>query len=238
MRLPKHTTHYVNLFVISFVTVFALVSGQLTLLHPRKGIAFTPEKIYAVKNESSTLSSEKSVPVVLGAHAFLAPKVIATPTPTVLPVVAGTSEWGKATQIDEHTWTMKVAMDDRMATPGEILEALNSYRAKNGRGGLSWDDKLAELAQSRAARFTELNSTDGHAGFQDYMNNDGFHKAGFYSLGENSSWGYKLVGVHIIEWVYAADQPHNDNQLNPQWSHVGIGVNGVSTDLIFGGRKM
>jgi uncharacterized protein YkwD len=69
------------------------------------------------------------------------------------------------------------------------------------------------------------------------MNNDGFGKLGFSSLGENSSYGYLLEGVHLIEWVYAGDAPHDNNQLNSEWSHVGIGVNGTATDLIFGGRK-
>jgi hypothetical protein len=43
--------------------------------------------------------------------------------------------------------------------------------------------------------------------------------------------------VHLIEWVYAGDKPHNDNQLSSKWSAVGIGISGSATDLVFGGSK-
>ncbi len=148
-------------------------------------------------------------------------------------------EWGKATQLSEHTWTMKVGFDDRMATPEEIFTALNNYRRQHNREALVWDDKLAAFAKSRAVTFTGLGKTDEHAGFISYTNNiDNVKTLGFWSLGENSSYGYRLTGVHLIEWVYAGDEGHNSNQLSPDWSHVGIGVDGEQTDIIFGGNKM
>jgi uncharacterized protein YkwD len=148
-------------------------------------------------------------------------------------------EWGSAQQIDEHTWTLKVGTDARNASAQEILTALNAYRQKRGKGTLAWDDKLASFSQSRAVHFTSIGNLDSHAGFSDYINNqDGFHKLGFMSLGENSSYGYTLEGVHLIEWVYAGDKPHDDNQLNSDWTHVGIGVDGVATNLVFGGKKL
>ena len=74
---------------------------------------------------------------------------------------------------------------------------------------------------------------DQHLGFNDFVQNqDGFNKLGFTALGENISYGYKLNGVHIIEWMYAGDQPHNDNQLDNRWNYVGIGVDGLATCLI------
>ncbi|MCL4364685.1 peptidoglycan-binding protein [Patescibacteria group bacterium] len=143
-------------------------------------------------------------------------------------------EWGKATQISAHTWTMNVGMDAHMATPQEILVALNNYRQKHGRNGLVWDDRLAKFAQSRAAYFTQIGNLDDHAGFTAYVQNPGNDRAlGYSYLGENSSYGYQLEGVHLIEWVYAGDKPHDDNQLNPDWTHVGIGVDATQTDLIF-----
>jgi hypothetical protein len=57
-------------------------------------------------------------------------------------------------------------------------------------------------------------------------------------LGENSGYGSKLIGVHLIEWVYAADPAHNANQLDKQWSHVGIGIEGLGVVFIFGGSKI
>ena len=152
-----------------------------------------------------------------------------TPTPT------SSAPWGVATQIDAHTWTMRVGSDDRMATPKEILDALNSYRSTHGSGYLAWDDNLATFAKQRADYFNQINGTDEHAGFNSYLDNpDNVRKLNFYTLGENSSYGFKLLGVHLIEWLYAGDQAHNSNQLNPQWTHVGIGVSGTGTDLIFG----
>lgn len=166
------------------------------------------------------------------------------PTPQVVEIqlnkpVDDGGEWGKAKQIGEHTWTMKIGMDDTMATPQEIHEALNNYRRLHGRNTLSWDDKLAEYALSRARYFTQIGDLDEHAGFSEYLKDENnFKVLGFWALGENSSYGYRLSGTHLIEWVYAGDKPHDDNQLNPDWTHVGIGVDGYQTNLIFGGQKM
>jgi len=38
--------------------------------------------------------------------------------------------------------------------------------------------------------------------------------------------------------MYAADKDHNQNQLEPRWTHVGIGIDGVATCLIFGKDKI
>jgi uncharacterized protein YkwD len=185
--------------------------------------------------------------------------IVITPTPSKAPLStptiqsaiptspqsAGTTNtddgtpWGVARQIDEHTWTMKIQMDDRMGTPQEIFDALNEYRYRDGREKLHWDDRLAEYALSRAKHFTSIRKTDAHAGFMEYVKDiENVKKLGFWSIGENSSYGYRMIGVHLIEWVYAGDEPHDLNQLNSRWTHVGIGVDGTQTDLIFGGNKM
>jgi len=146
--------------------------------------------------------------------------------------------WGQAVQIDEHTWTMKVQNDDRMSTVEELFTALNDYRRTKGVPVLTWDQKLADYATSRAKYFTSIKTTDGHAGFNDFLTNqDGFNKLGFTQLGENTSYGYRMLGVHLIEWIYAGDEPHDKNQRNSIWSHVGIGIDGVSTCLIFATGK-
>lgn len=172
-------------------------------------------------------------------------KAGSSPLPTVSPNAAkipvptddGTP-WGIAKQISEHEWTTKVGDDDRMATPAEILDALNDYRKDHGSQLLTWDEKLANYAQARADYFASIQTLDSHKGFIDYLNNeDGFEKLEFTYLGENSSIGYKLIGIHLIQWIYAGDEPHDKNQLNNNWDHVGIGVNGTATDLIFGTGK-
>jgi len=149
-----------------------------------------------------------------------------------------TEPWGVAKQIDDVTWTMKIGEDSIMATPKEIFEALNEYRKVQGSQVLNWDEKLSNYAQDRAKYLNEIKSVDQHKGFNDYMENqDGFNKLGFTSLGENISYGYKLNGVHIIEWMYAGDEPHNKNQLDNRWNYIGIGVDGLATSLIFGTGK-
>lgn len=162
--------------------------------------------------------------------------------PTVKPTrkpTPDTEPWGVAKQVDEVTWTMKVGQDEKMATPQEILIALNDYRQRYGSQTLNWDNKLGEYAQSRAKYLNSIKNVDKHEGFNNYVENDGgFEKLGFTMLGENISYGYKLNGVHTIEWMYAGDKPHNDNQLDNRWNFVGIGVDGLATCLIFGTGKM
>jgi uncharacterized protein YkwD len=157
--------------------------------------------------------------------------VVVTPTPDNEP-------WGVAKQIDEHTWTMKVGQDATMATTKEILTALNEYRRVHGSQELTLNDKLVAYAQERAKYLNSIKSVDQHKGFTDYMENqDGFNKLGFTALGENISYGYRLNGVHIIEWMYAGDEGHDKNQLDNRWNYVGIGVDGLATCLIFGTGK-
>jgi uncharacterized protein YkwD len=161
-------------------------------------------------------------------------KKIAKITPTTDP-----QPWGISKQIDEVTWTMKVGQDEKMATPQEILTALNAYRQRYGSQILNWDKNLGEYAQSRAKYLNSLKDVDKHEGFNNYVEKeDGFNKLGFTTLGENISYGYKLDGVHVIEWMYAGDEPHNDNQLDNRWNFVGIGVDGLATCLVFGTGKM
>lgn len=128
--------------------------------------------------------------------------------------------------------------DGSVLSAGGVVEALNSYRLKKGVGGLSADNSLMSYAQERANFFAGRGSMDGHAGFQDFINkDDGFTKLGFFALGENSSFGYQLSAKELIEVVFSADAPHENNQLNPEWSHVGVGVSGGAVDIVFGGRK-
>lgn len=173
-------------------------------------------------------------------------EVTKTPTKIIKPVITktvnsgtnSTEVWGVAKQVNDLTWTMKVGDDEKMATSKEILIALNEYRRLHGSQALTWNEKLSTYAQQRAQYLNSIKSVDQHAGFKDFLNNqDGFNELGFTSLGENISFGYRLNGVHIIEWIYAGDKPHDDNQLNNKWDNVGIGVDGLATCLIFGTGK-
>jgi len=163
-------------------------------------------------------------------------EIVAVVIPTK---IADTTPWGVAQQIDEHTWTLRIKQDEKMGTPRETFEALNKYRQVHGSRVLEWNDKLTEYANSRAKFFTSINSVDKHKGFADKLKDEeGFKDLGFWGLGENASYGYKLEGVHLIEWMYASDKDHNDNQLDNTWTHVGIGIDGVATAIIFGKHKI
>ncbi len=192
-------------------------------------------------------------------------KSIASPTPVVMPTVminptmtpiirprtgqitetspipenkSEAGEWGVANQVDEHTWTMKVSMDEFMATPSEIFDALNEYRRQYGAAVLMRDDKLADYAKTRAVYFNQIKNLDGHKGLADFLENEnGFEVLGFSSVGENASYGYKMSGTHLIEWIYGADKDHDDNQKNTKWAYVGIGVDGTSNCVIFATGK-
>ncbi len=160
------------------------------------------------------------------------------PTRISIPTLADSGPWGVSKQIGDHTWTIRLNQDATMATPEEILKALNEYRQVHGSQILILDEKLTNYAQSRAVYINSKKTVDQHQGFNDFvLNQDGFNKLGFNTLGENISYGYKLIGVHLIEWMYAGDKPHNDNQLNSRWNYVGVGVNGLATCLIFGTGK-
>lgn len=224
------------------VFIFVLL-GAGTIYWKISSLPKNSQKITNYKLDSATGKIEYPTPTIKPRPSFNPPKSApirkSWPTPTSTVPTQDNQEWGKATQLSEHTWTMKVGFDDNMATPLEIFEALNKYRQQHSREALTWDDRLATFAQARASTFTSLGKTDEHAGFVSYTDNiDNVKVLGFWSLGENSSYGYRLTGVHLIEWVYAGDEGHNSNQLNSAWSHVGIGVDGNQTDLIFGGNKM
>ncbi|MDD4937616.1 MAG: CAP domain-containing protein [Candidatus Shapirobacteria bacterium] len=173
-------------------------------------------------------------------------KPIKIPSPQIIPTSApkntnsnDTQPWGVAQQIGQHTWTMKVGEDSVMATPSEILIALNIYRVNHGSQNLTLNQKLTDYAQSRASFFVSNKGLDSHQGFNNFLEKeDGFNKLGFTWVGENASFGYKLNGVHLIEWIYAGDEDHDKNQLDNKWNYVGIGVVKTATCLIFATGKM
>lgn len=159
------------------------------------------------------------------------PEVIYTDPDDALP-------WGVAEQVDDVTYTIRVRYDEHMGTPTEIMDAINQYRATKGVGGLSWDDRLGEYAQSRADHFESIQGTDKHAGFNTYLENeDGFNKLEFNRLGENSFFGGTLTGTHLIEWVFSQSPGHDANQTDSGWSHIGVGTSASSVNIIFGSGK-
>ena len=190
------------------------------------------------KVEEQSVETAKTVETIVVTEAPSPTVVVPTKKPTATPTIDN-EPWGVAKQVNEVTWTMKVGEDEKMATAQEVFDALNEYRKVNGSQVLTWDEKLGNYAQSRAKYLNSIKNVDKHEGFNKFVEEDGgFEKLGFTMLGENISYGYKLNGVHTIEWMYAGDKPHNDNQLDNRWNFVGIGVDGLATCLIFGTGKM
>lgn len=118
-----------------------------------------------------------------------------------------------------------------------ILNALNGYRSKNGVGSLQIDSKLQEYAQSRADYLKSFGKLDKHAQHQEFMKDGGFEKLGFNAIAENQGYNYKGGATGLIEKFYAKSAGHNKNQLNSEYTHVGIGITGPFTNIVFGGKK-
>lgn len=213
-------------------------------IEPQKSVYFSQRFSTPTKKEFwwsatiSTVASDSGQPVP---KIPKGQQVLTTPIkiPTVQTQPTDSGPWGVAKQIDAVTWTMKVGEDERIGTPQEIYQALNEYRNAHGSPRLEWDPTLATYATERATYLNSIKTTDQHKGFKDYVSDENnVRHLGFWSLGENSGYGHKLLGVHLIEWVYAGDPGHNENQLSKSWSHVGIGVTGLGVAFIFGGNKI
>lgn len=145
--------------------------------------------------------------------------------------------WGTTEKIGDHLYRTYVGSDDKMGTPEEILAALNAYRINHSRPQLASDDKLCGFANKRAAEQNKASGLDSHKGFETYLDDPNhWVELNFKSLGENASFGYVLSGVHLIEWVFDADDEHRSNQLNPNWTHVCPAVSGTIVNIIFGQR--
>lgn len=118
----------------------------------------------------------------------------------------------------------------------QLLESLNTYRAKHGKPALAHHHKLADFSKTRTETFIRISGLDSHAGFNDYIyNQNGFSQLGFRRLGENSSYGYRVSALELIENVYGKSSGHNQNQLGG-WTHVGISAQGTATNFVFGGN--
>lgn len=126
--------------------------------------------------------------------------------------------------------------DDRFATSSEIYSALNEYRMAHGAGALSWNEKLAAVAQMRVAQ-TLAGGRDYHEGFKEFTaNQENFSKVGFSTLSENigSSGDCPLLGVHLIEYKISKSPAHDAAQRDPSWIAVGIATQNGITVFIFG----
>jgi len=225
-----------------FILALTTVTGAILCYHiyiQRATFSHLSERLHEYRLASIVITPAPTL--TLKPTLTLSPhedKKIKSTKKTLLLKPTDSEPWGVAQKVDDVTYTIKVGADESMATPQEVLQALNNYRTVNGKSSLTWDDKLASYAQSRANHFSSIAGTDKHAGFDTFLNNEnGFASLGFRRVGENSYYGGKLNGVHMIEWVFAKSPGHNANQLDSQWTHVGIGVTDTSANLNFGGEQ-
>lgn len=153
--------------------------------------------------------------------------------------VRPTIPWGTTEKLAEHTYRTYVGEDEIMSSVEELHNALNKYRANHGVQELFVSDQLCRIADFRIAQLDAIDGLDAHKGFKEYLS-DGKNWENiprFVSVGENNSYGYKLSGTHLIEWVFDADEEHRSNQMNPKWNRVCSRISGTIVEIIFGEEK-
>lgn len=235
MKKQFHLLVLILVFFISLIFGFVIFRVKNNLQFYNNIVSQIPRLTYQIKNLTPDPSPFifPTLPLTPFSNPTQAPKqIIITQVPQPNP---DDDQWGIAKKIDDHTYTIKVGYDERMATADEIVKSLNDYRQTNSQWALKKNDKLTAYAQTRADYFKSIESTDRHEGFNDFLENqDGFSQLGFSHLGENSYYGGPLLGVHLIEWVFAKSPEHNANQLYGEWTDVGVGVTETSVNIIFG----
>jgi uncharacterized protein YkwD len=208
MRFSAWKKHELGFSIISLFFFSSLMILFLMQFYTTLSIESKPnQKIYS-KSEVSGVSHASEISISASPSAF------PTPTQTIVPTKS---------------------IPDSPAVL--VFNVLNDYRAKNGSTPLVFDKNLQVFAQSRADMFASQGGMDNHTGFQSMLNENGFSALGFNALGENSSFGEWGSSSNLIENIYASSSLHNTNQLNPEWTHVGIGISGTATNLVFGGKK-
>ncbi|OGG19442.1 hypothetical protein A2721_02865 [Candidatus Gottesmanbacteria bacterium RIFCSPHIGHO2_01_FULL_47_48] len=213
-----------SLFALSLIAVtnfLAVANRPITLLVNQQLAAY----IKTVTPQTTISASTSALPTKFTTSpAYQSPSQPKTP-------------WGSTEKIGDHLYRTYVGQDEKMATPDEILQALNTYRQNHGQGTLHKDDKLCAFAQLRADEQARLGNLDSHAGFTKYFEDkNNWQELGITGAGENASQGYTLSGTHLIEWVFSADDEHRSNQLNPNWTLACATVSGSTVDIIFGKR--
>jgi len=174
------------------------------------------------------IASVRSTKVNLASSTY---SPVPTPTPTLTPKPTSVKQKSSPVVKSAQTSAGKISGQS-------VLQAFNNYRGKNGVGSLTIDEKLQSYAQSRADHLKSIGKLDKHAGHQEFMAGGGFNKLGFNAIAENQGWNFKGDAIGLIESFYGKSSGHNKNQIDLKYTHVGIGISGAFTNLVFGGRKI
>lgn len=133
---------------------------------------------------------------------------------------------------------------------GEVLQALNQYRADHNVPGLLEDNRLCEYADKRAQDLASFGGLDGHQGFiNDFAAESppvGIKDYPGGSVGENlasqfcinATTGDSFVaetGTSLIEWCFDSSlSGHREAQLNPHYNAACVRHRGHLYVVIFG----
>ncbi|MDR0273226.1 MAG: CAP domain-containing protein, partial [Clostridiales bacterium] len=105
-----------------------------------------------------------------------------------------------------------------------VLELVNIERANNGLNPLAWHDGLANVARAHSEDLARNNMT-GHTGSDGSSPGERITRAGITDVsfsGENAYAGPSTSEAAVIGWMNSPG--HRDNILNPNHTHLGVGV--------------
>lgn len=214
------------IFFISSIFGLHLYLSEIDTLTNTNTVSAHHSEIRGIADEIKSSSSDLTTTVIPTKTSSSSAKLPISVTPS--PIQNNGKKNSEITSQTTHT---------SVTSESNILAALNTYRQKNGIAPLIIDSTLQSFAQSRAEVFHSTGNMDNHVGFQSMLSDNGFAKMGFNSLGENSSYGEWGTAQNLIEVIYGSSSAHNESQLRSDWTHVGIGVKGSATNLVFGGGK-
>jgi len=230
----KYKVRKLTLFVVTYVALSTTLAAFYIYSIPETQAKYE-KKTLGVK--TSIRSTKKSANITEYKIPTATP-ILPTATPTIIPPTLSPTPTIQVNEKDTTKTIDNVENDSSMAGGTDIFDALNRYRGESGIPSLSWDNTLADFANSRVNTFASINALDGHAGFRNYMDNNGFEISGFNGLGENSAQlAGPMQGDKIIRDIFGQSEAHNSSQLDASWTHVGISVNGIFVNVNFGKNK-
>ena len=117
--------------------------------------------------------------------------------------------------------TVPVTCRLNQRSAAEVLNIINSERAKVGRPALVWDSKLEEVAMQRAAELAGYFTHTRPNGQDCFQILDEFGVRQNYSyMGENIAYGYTSPSAVMSGWMSSTG--HRENILNTGFNCVGI----------------
>lgn len=218
-----------SLLILSFITLLVYIQST-DLKESLATVANNSDKIQLLEDPTP-------IPSPITLTSFKPSSIESLSTPSAKLIKKATNSGAKKTAKKDPEEPIPKEINKSFTQ--ELFEALNNYRAKNGQGSLSHDSKLTDFSQTRLQTFISIGNIDDHGPFNAILNSDGFNLLGFWALAENSSVNSSPKSAQeIIENVFGQSPGHNANQLNSNYSHVGIAANETFTNFVFGGDKM